>query len=105
MSGSEGGRATKGSGSWPLLLFGLARGSARLCGTHASGRAVRLHIIRVDRMRRRHVEPVPLRSAEGHIGATLGQMDVGERLAFRAEHLDAVEILRLAAELIDLAAV
>src|SRR5262249_17738607 len=32
-------------------------------------------------------------------------MDVGEWLAFRVEHLDAVEILRLAAELEDLAAV
>src|ERR1700757_3737304 len=65
----------------------------------ASGRAVRLDIERVQGMTRRHVEPVVLRSAKSEVGAALGQANMGERLAFRTEHHDAVEILRLALRL------
>src|SRR6266850_6944811 len=55
-------------------------------------------------MAARHIEAVVLRAAEGEIGAALRQADVGERLAGRAEHHDAVEIFGLALELEHLAA-
>src|SRR6516162_8213434 len=59
---------------------------------------------RRKRMRRRHVEAVVLRAAESQVRAALGQVNEGDRLAFRVEHLHAVEIFRPAPELVGLAA-
>src|SRR6476660_6329259 len=55
-----------------------------------AGRALRVHIQRIDRVARRHEQPVALDPAEAHVGATLGQCDEADRLAARIENLDAV---------------
>src|SRR2546429_7007039 len=78
---------------------GFALRAPRNDGVSYSNRPMRFHIQRVDRVAARHVEAVVLRAAEGEIGAALRQTDVGERLAGRAEHHDAVEIFGLALEL------
>jgi hypothetical protein len=65
---------------------------------------MRLDVERVDGVAAGHVEAVVLRPAEAEILAAFGQLDEGERLAFGIEHHDAVEILGLALELVDLAA-
>src|SRR6476620_1642504 len=60
-----------------------------------AGRALRVHVQRIDRVARRHEQPVALDPTEAHIGATLGQCDEADRLAARIENLDAV-LLRVA---------
>src|SRR6188472_2117455 len=55
-----------------------------------AGRALRVHIQRIDRVARRHEQPVALDPAEAHVGATLGQCDEADRLTARIENLDAV---------------
>jgi len=45
------------------------RATCRLTSAHRPGR---VHIQRIHRMARRHEQPIPLRSAETHIGAALG---------------------------------
>src|SRR5262245_21449321 len=71
-------------------------------GTTAfSNRSMRLHIERIDRVAARHIQAVVLRAAERDIGAAFRQADMGERLAGGAEHHHAVEVFRLAPELID----
>src|SRR5882724_695620 len=62
------------------------------------------HVKCINRVAGRHIEAVVLWSAEGEVGATLGQPDEGERLALWAEYHDAVEVLGLALELEHLAA-
>src|SRR4051794_11335722 len=103
-------RATKQSSSHCTKILDCV---ASLAMTNANSwtmanalhRAFRLHIERVQRMRRCHVEPVVLRSAESEVGATLRQVDEADRLALRIEHHYAVEVLRLGFERIDLAAI
>src|SRR5262245_15438474 len=58
-----------------------------------SGGAVRFDVQRVQRVAARHVQAVVLRAAEGKVGAALGQANVRQRLALRAEHHHAIEIL------------
>jgi hypothetical protein len=60
------------------------------------------HLKGIDGVAARHVEAIVLRAAEGEIGATFRQADVGERLAERHQ---AVEVLGLALELKNLAVV
>src|SRR6516162_1028710 len=66
---------------------------------------VRLDVERIEGMRRRHIEAVALRPAEGQVRAALRQADEADRLALRIEHHHAVEIFGLALQLIDLVAV
>src|SRR6266481_1620907 len=73
-------------------------------GVSYSHRAVGFHVERIDGVAGRHVEAIVLRSAEGEIGAALRQPDVGERLAFGAEHHHAIEVFGPALELEHLAA-
>src|SRR3954454_2363776 len=55
-----------------------------------AGRALRVHIQRIDRVARRHEQSIALDATEAHIGATLGQCDEADCLAARIENLDAV---------------
>src|SRR5262245_1522890 len=57
-----------------------------------SGRALRIHIKRIERMARSHEQPIALATTEAKIGAALWQRDKADRLAFGIEHLDAVEV-------------
>src|SRR5882757_10730394 len=60
-----------------------------------AGRALRIHIERIERVARRHEQAVALGGAEAHVGAALGQRDEADRLAGRIEYLHAV-LLRIA---------
>jgi len=80
------------------------RDQTRNDGLLTHTRAIGFHVKRIDGMAARHIEAVVLRSAEGEIGATLGQPDEGERLTLGIEHHHAVEVLGLALELEHLAA-
>ena len=56
-----------------------------------AGYALRVHVQRIDRVARRHEQPVAVAAAEADVGSALGQRDEADRLAGRIEHLDAVE--------------
>src|SRR3981189_2264094 len=53
--------------------------------------ALRVNVERIDRVARRHEQPVAGGAAEAHVGGALGQLYEADRLAGRIEHLDAVE--------------
>ena len=57
----------------------------------SAGHALRVHVERIDRVARRHEQPVAVTTAEADIGSALGQRYEADRLADRIEHLDAVE--------------
>src|SRR5476651_667554 len=68
-------------------LSGLTgRSTTVLCGSGA----LRVHVDRVDRLARRHEQPVALRSAEAEIAADLGKTDAADQLALRRPDGDAV---------------
>src|SRR5262245_65250094 len=52
---------------------------------------LRVHVERIDRVARRHEQPVAVAAAEADIGGALGQRYEADRLAGRIEHLDAVK--------------
>src|SRR5579859_4111973 len=58
----------------------------RLCNVRSLG----LHIHGIDRLARRHKQPVPLRSAEAEVGANLRQQDLADPLTVRREDVHAV---------------
>src|SRR5262245_30718515 len=53
--------------------------------------ALRVHVERIDRVARRHEQPVTVAAAEADVGGALGQRYEADRLAGRIEYLDAVE--------------
>jgi hypothetical protein len=53
--------------------------------------ALRVHVERIDRVARRHEQPVAVAAAEADVGGALGQHYEANRFAGRIEHLDAVE--------------
>src|SRR5947208_15317111 len=53
--------------------------------------ALRVHVERIDRVARRHEQPVAVAAAEADVGGAFGQRYEADRLARRIEHLDAVE--------------
>src|SRR4051794_30532796 len=52
--------------------------------------ALRLHVHRIDRLARRHEQPVPLHTPEAQVGAAFGQQDAADQLAVGREYRDAV---------------
>src|SRR5262245_45160698 len=59
----------------------------------AAGRALRVHVERIDRMARRHEQPVALDAAEANVGGPFGQHDLADAFAVGREHDDAVVAL------------
>src|SRR5262249_56397351 len=57
-----------------------------------SGRALRIDVERIERVARRHEQPVALGAAEAEIGGTLGQGDEADGLAGRVENLHPVQL-------------
>src|SRR6266436_536183 len=55
-----------------------------------AGRALRVHVERIERMARRHEQPVASDAAEAEVGAALGQRNEADRLAGGIENLDPV---------------
>src|SRR5262249_48252521 len=62
----------------------------RFCDRSPSRRALRVHVERIERMARRHEQPVALDAAEADIGGALGQCDEADGFAGRVENLHAV---------------
>jgi len=52
------------------------------CVNSISGRALRIHIKRIERMARSHEQPIALAATEANIGAALRQRDKADQLAF-----------------------
>src|SRR5439155_17000429 len=57
----------------------------------ASERTLRVDVERIDRVARRHEQPIAFGPAEADVGATLRQLDVPDRVALRIEDADAIE--------------
>src|SRR3954454_13346137 len=57
----------------------------------AADRAFGVDVDRVERLARRHEQPVPLDPAEAEVGAALRQRDAADHFAVRGKHDDAVE--------------
>src|SRR5207244_12203760 len=60
----------------------------------AAGGAFGVDVDRVERLARRHEQPVSAASAKAQIGAAFGQRDAADQLAVRGENGDAVELAR-----------
>src|SRR5262245_15570715 len=67
-----------------------ARVSSQAIPRSPSRRALRIHVERIERMARRHEQPVALDAAEADIGGALGQCDEADGFAGRVENLHAV---------------
>src|ERR1700760_3338903 len=70
------------------------RGDERTMGALPARHALRIHIQRVERMRRGHEQAVALAAAEAQVGAALRQRDVADRLTLRRKPTHAVELGR-----------
>src|SRR5215472_8213315 len=66
------------------------RGLHRLTSGSTAGRALRVHVERIERMARCHEQPVASGAAEADVGATLGQCNEADWLAGRIENLHPV---------------
>src|SRR5215510_9821172 len=64
------------------VVAGDGKTAARLPALHA----LRVDIERIDRVARRHEQPVALDAAEADVGGALGQRDETDRLAVRVEN-------------------
>src|SRR5262249_56101762 len=85
--GGSGGRAS------PLRSLDLALGDFEpRVKRSAARRALRIDVERIERVARRHEQPVALDTAEAEIGAALGQRDEADGFAARAENLHPVPL-------------
>ena len=81
---------------WSSVVLRVKNPDARRsgCGKRAAPlsarRALSLDIQRIDRLARRHEQPVPLHAAEADIGAAFRQQDAADQLAVGGEYRDAV---------------
>src|SRR5262249_59912521 len=75
---------------WLGTSGGRAAAASLPCLNSISGRALRIHIERIERMACSHEQPIALAATEANIGAALRQRDKADRLAFGIEHFDAV---------------
>src|SRR5262249_18365668 len=67
-----------------------SEGNRPSCAGLAPEDALCLDVERIDRLARRHEQPVALLAAETDIGAALRQQDGADKVAVRREHGDAV---------------
>ena len=78
-----------------LRRVGVAGGPRCLPGWRsAAERALGIDVNRVERLARRHEQPVAAAPAKAQIGAALGQSDAADHLAVGGENRDAVEFAR-----------
>src|SRR6478752_8336423 len=77
------------SSNRPSAKRHLTTKSAPLCSP--ASYALRVHVERIDRVARRHEQPVAIAAAEADVGGALGQRYEADRLAGRIENLHAVE--------------